>query len=225
MPIPPACRRVAAHCCATRCSPGSATAIVDGTFAPGEQLRDLELAGWLGVSRTPVREALLRLAEAGLVAAEPGRSTDGRRRSTLRAVRDARDVVAAMHELAVREAVAAAHRGRPRRDARRPTGGSAAALPAGDVEAALARRRRAARRAGAGRRQPGRRRACSTSSRPCYAGPSGAASPRWPAAARSARHDRPDPALRRRGDADARRRRRLRHLALARHRPTPDQEH
>ena len=50
-------------------------AIVDGTFAPGEQLRDLELAAWLGVSRTPVREALLRLAEAGLVVARPGRST------------------------------------------------------------------------------------------------------------------------------------------------------
>ena len=67
--------RWAARCCATRCSAGSGDAIVDGTFAPGEQLRDLELAGWLGVSRTPVREALLRLAEAGLVVAEPGRST------------------------------------------------------------------------------------------------------------------------------------------------------
>ena len=40
-------------------------AIVDGTFAPGEQLRDLELADWLGVSRTPVREALLRLRRPG----------------------------------------------------------------------------------------------------------------------------------------------------------------
>ena len=29
-------------------------AITDGTLAPGEQLRDLELAAWLGVSRTPV---------------------------------------------------------------------------------------------------------------------------------------------------------------------------
>ena len=81
-------------------------AIVVGTLAPGEQLRDLELAAWLGVSRTPVREALLRLAEAGLVVASPGRSTVV---STLdvRAVREARDVVAAMHEVAVREAVAA----------------------------------------------------------------------------------------------------------------------
>lgn len=79
-------------------------AIVDGTLVPGEQLRDAELAAWLGVSRTPIREALLRLAEAGLVSALPGRSTTV---SSLdaRDIREARDVVAAMHQLAVREAV------------------------------------------------------------------------------------------------------------------------
>ena len=77
-------------------------AIVDGTFLPGEQLKDGELAEWLGVSRTPVREALLRLGSSGLVVALPGRST---RVSTIDApaVRDARDVIAAMHELAVRQ--------------------------------------------------------------------------------------------------------------------------
>ncbi|MEV4534456.1 GntR family transcriptional regulator [Asanoa sp. NPDC049518] len=77
-------------------------AIVDGTFLPGEQLRDGELAEWLGVSRTPVREALLRLAGSGLVVALPGRST---KVSIIdpQAVRDARDVIAAMHELAVRQ--------------------------------------------------------------------------------------------------------------------------
>jgi DNA-binding GntR family transcriptional regulator len=79
--------------------------IVDGTLAPGEQLRDLELASWLGVSRTPVREALLSLADAGLVVAQPGRSTIVSSLD-MRAVRDACDVVAAMHELAVREAIA-----------------------------------------------------------------------------------------------------------------------
>ena len=36
-------------------------AIVDCTFLPGEQLKDADLAEWLGVSRTPVREALVRL--------------------------------------------------------------------------------------------------------------------------------------------------------------------
>ena len=79
-------------------------AIVDGSLEPGEQLRDTEIAAWLGVSRTPVREALLRLAEAGLVVAQPGRSTIVTELD-LRDVRDARDVVAAMHELAVRESV------------------------------------------------------------------------------------------------------------------------
>ncbi|TCK22310.1 GntR family transcriptional regulator [Pseudonocardia endophytica] len=79
-------------------------AIVDGSLAPGEQLRDGELAQWLGVSRTPVREALLRLGQAGLVVAAPGRSTTV---SSLdaRAAHDAQAVVAAMHELAVATAV------------------------------------------------------------------------------------------------------------------------
>ncbi len=48
-------------------------AIVDGTFAPGEQLRDGELAEWLGVSRTPVREALVRLEQEGFVTITPRR--------------------------------------------------------------------------------------------------------------------------------------------------------
>jgi DNA-binding GntR family transcriptional regulator len=78
-------------------------AIVDGTFAPGEVLRDGDLADWLGVSRTPVREALLRLSESGLVLARPGRSTIVAPLEE-NAVRDARDVVAAMHELAARVA-------------------------------------------------------------------------------------------------------------------------
>ena len=77
-------------------------AIVDGTFMPGEQLKDGELADWLGVSRTPVREALLRLGTSGLVVALPGRSTTVSAIDA-QAVRDARDVIAAMHELAVRE--------------------------------------------------------------------------------------------------------------------------
>lgn len=114
---------------------GKRDAIVDGTFAPGEQLRDLELTAWLGVSRTPVREALLRLAQAGLVVAQPGRSTTV---SSLdrRAVRDARGVVAAMHEVAVREAVARLTDAdlEAMREANRRFG---SALEQGDVEAAL----------------------------------------------------------------------------------------
>ncbi|WP_243695171.1 GntR family transcriptional regulator [Agromyces protaetiae] len=110
-------------------------AITDGTFAPGEQLKDSELAAWLGVSRTPVREALLRLAQGGLVVAQPGKSTCV---STidLRAVRDARDVVAAMHELAVRESARSLTSGdlAKMREANARFG---EALETGDVEAAL----------------------------------------------------------------------------------------
>jgi DNA-binding GntR family transcriptional regulator len=50
-------------------------AILDGRLAPGERLRDQELAEWLGVSRTPVREALQRLARTGLVEVSPNRYT------------------------------------------------------------------------------------------------------------------------------------------------------
>lgn len=49
--------------------------ILDGTFAPGMQLRDKQLAEELGVSRTPIREALLRLEDEGLVTTKPNRST------------------------------------------------------------------------------------------------------------------------------------------------------
>jgi DNA-binding GntR family transcriptional regulator len=76
--------------------------IVDGTLAPGEQLKDGELAEWLGVSRTPIREALLRLGTSGLVVAIPGRSTTVTAIDA-RAASDARDVIAAMHALAVRQ--------------------------------------------------------------------------------------------------------------------------
>jgi len=111
-------------------------AIVDGTFTPGEQLRDGELAQWLGVSRTPVREALLRLGQAGLVVAAPGRSTIV---STLdaRAARDAQAVVAAMHELAVTTAVPLLT-GTDLTEMRRANDRFAAAITIGDVDAALA---------------------------------------------------------------------------------------
>ena len=79
-------------------------AIVDGTLAPGEVVRDTELAAWLGVSRTPVREALLRLGGSGLVRAAPGRSTVVAE-IDLAEVREAHAVVATMHRLAVAEAV------------------------------------------------------------------------------------------------------------------------
>ncbi|QAY59742.1 GntR family transcriptional regulator [Microbacterium protaetiae] len=50
-------------------------AILDGRLAPGERLRDTELAERLGVSRTPVREALQRLERCGLVEVSANRWT------------------------------------------------------------------------------------------------------------------------------------------------------
>ena len=74
-------------------------AIVDGTLAPGEPLHDEELCGWLGLSRTPVRDALSRLREEGLVEMAPQRFT----RVAGLTVRDVQEVVpllAVVHGLA-----------------------------------------------------------------------------------------------------------------------------
>lgn len=48
-------------------------AIVDGRLEPGERLKEEELARELGISRTPVREALLILQAEGVVDATPNR--------------------------------------------------------------------------------------------------------------------------------------------------------
>lgn len=111
-------------------------AIIDGTLQPGERLHDGELSGWLGVSRTPIREALARLEAAGLVETKPGRYTIVSPIDP-RTVADAKAVTAAMNELAVRTAVPVLTASdlaamRAANDA------FAAALEAGDVVAAIA---------------------------------------------------------------------------------------
>jgi DNA-binding GntR family transcriptional regulator len=111
-------------------------AIVDGTLAPGERLNDADLARWLGVSRTPVREALARLDEAGLVRTKPGRYTMVSPLD-VRAVRAAQSVTSAMHELAVREALP--NLSAAEIDAMQAANARfAAALRANDVDAAIA---------------------------------------------------------------------------------------
>lgn len=75
-------------------------AIVRGQLAPGEQLRDQELGTWLQVSRTPIREALQRLAQSGLVVAEPGRMTRVAPENP-EAVVHARQIAAQLHALAM----------------------------------------------------------------------------------------------------------------------------
>jgi DNA-binding GntR family transcriptional regulator len=46
--------------------------IVDGLLAPGSRIVETEIASRLGVSRTPVREALQRLQQEGYVMGSPG---------------------------------------------------------------------------------------------------------------------------------------------------------
>jgi DNA-binding GntR family transcriptional regulator len=47
--------------------------IVTGTLRPGERLDEQTLAARFGVSRTPIREALMQLASAGLIQLQPRR--------------------------------------------------------------------------------------------------------------------------------------------------------
>ncbi|WP_243408920.1 GntR family transcriptional regulator [Microbacterium sp. TPD7012] len=50
--------------------------IVEGTLAPGQRIRDLDVAERMHVSRTPVREALQRLERLGMVTMYPSRYTE-----------------------------------------------------------------------------------------------------------------------------------------------------
>jgi DNA-binding GntR family transcriptional regulator len=77
--------------------------ILDGTLAPGEPLRDETLALALGMSRTPVREALQRLEEDGLVLTTAKRRTSVSPVS-LQQAREIFPMVAALEELALQYA-------------------------------------------------------------------------------------------------------------------------
>lgn len=76
-------------------------AILDGSFSPGEVLEDGALQEWLGMSRTPVRDALLILAHEGLI--------DTRAQSSTR-VASLADEDIAEHLEAVGRIVASIHR-------------------------------------------------------------------------------------------------------------------
>ena len=79
-------------------------AIVSGELAPGARLRDPELEAWLGVSRTPIREAIARLETAGLVQTRRAKQTVVAPLDT-RSALAAQRIAASLHELAVRDAV------------------------------------------------------------------------------------------------------------------------
>ena len=53
-------------------------AILKGELKPGERLMEVQLANRLGVSRTPVREAIRKLELEGLVTMIPGGRRGGR---------------------------------------------------------------------------------------------------------------------------------------------------
>jgi DNA-binding GntR family transcriptional regulator len=79
-------------------------AIVRADIPPGSVVSNAAVAEQLGLSRAPVRDALARLADEGLVETKP-QSYTRVTRLVLKDVRDAAAVVRAMHELATRVAV------------------------------------------------------------------------------------------------------------------------
>jgi len=76
--------------------------IVQGELIPGSRVRDAAMAELLGVSRTPVREAMLRLTHEGLLESDVGRGFTVRP-LTPDEVHQATGIVAALECLALRE--------------------------------------------------------------------------------------------------------------------------
>lgn len=82
-------------------------AIVTLELKPGDSISESEIASRFGVSRQPVREAFIQLAEQGLLRVRPQRSTEVVRIS-IRDVLNARFVREALEVAVVRQAAAAA---------------------------------------------------------------------------------------------------------------------
>jgi Transcriptional regulators len=75
-------------------------AILKGELAPGERLMEIQLAEKLGVSRTPIREAIRKLELEGLVNMVPRKGAEVAKISE-RNLRDVLEVRRALEELAV----------------------------------------------------------------------------------------------------------------------------
>jgi DNA-binding GntR family transcriptional regulator len=104
MPVPDRREAVDRHLLRDTAYAALREAIVEGTLCPGEILHDQELCDWLALSRTPVRDAMLRLRDEGLVEMSPQRYT----RVTALHRQDVRDlfpVLGALHGLATELAV------------------------------------------------------------------------------------------------------------------------
>ena len=75
-------------------------AILRGELKPGERLMEIQLADKLGVSRTPIREAIRKLELEGLVLMIPRRGAEVAE-ITEKSLRDVLEVRGALEELAV----------------------------------------------------------------------------------------------------------------------------
>jgi DNA-binding GntR family transcriptional regulator len=110
--------------------------ILDGTLAPGEALRDEALAEALGMSRTPIRDALHRLEEEGLVVTAATRRTYVSE-VTVKQAREIYSILNVLEVLAIR--LALPHVDDDTLDAMRAANiDLAKALEAGDAAAATA---------------------------------------------------------------------------------------
>lgn len=75
--------------------------IRDGAYPGGARLEEIKLSDAIGVSRTPIREALIALEEAGLVQSEPHKGF-AITRGDARLVREIFPILAALEAAAVR---------------------------------------------------------------------------------------------------------------------------
>ena len=76
-------------------------AILKGDLKPGERLMELQLASKLGVSRTPIREAIRMLEQEGLAVTTPRKGAEVAK-MTLKDMEDVWEIRDALDELAVR---------------------------------------------------------------------------------------------------------------------------
>src|SRR5258705_11725387 len=138
MPLPPTTAPLARVCLRDVAYAQMRDWIIDGTLQPEEPLRDEALAEALGMSRTPIREALQRLEDDGLVVTTTARRTFVSP-VTLTQAREVFPIVAALEGLAGRLVVA--HMADPALDeSAAPNAYLAGALASTDPAAALAAR-------------------------------------------------------------------------------------
>src|ERR1700730_1856144 len=109
-PVPAALCRLERASTAAKAADFLRLQIANGTLKPGQRISELALSGQLGISRSPIREALAQLSLEGLVESIPYKGShvkalDGRRLQHLVELR------VVLEEFAVRRAVekASAH--------------------------------------------------------------------------------------------------------------------